>query len=281
VEFAFDINQIVKQRLPPSAYLHYIGFRVPRRHLATAFAETYGMKIGEILGLYPEAIRSYRFGARSFIPSFAYAEALLHRHDFPPEVASPDLELYQENMDRLHPESDWHRYRKKPGVRSYLLAGLIFVLPKIGPLSALAIKGPTVDTQQLYLQSVNRSTATLSELLAHLVAPQESKGAVTGGPPRLDARTLPKTLLPNRDLDTGLRVRPGGYPLTDKTYAKLLQLLTENPNTPIPAGLKEDILQYYADPGAPIATKRDPKKWARVQQDLERLQKSAARAEPD
>jgi len=39
----------------------------------------------------------------------------------------------------------------------------------------------------------------------------------------------------------------------------------------VPVGLKEDILEYYADPSAPIVTKKDPAKWARVQADLERL----------
>lgn len=276
VEFAFDINQIVKERLPPSAYLHYIGFRVPRAQLAAAFAETYGLPVQGILGLYREALPSYRFGARSFIPAFAYAEAFLHRHDFPAEEPGPELEEYQENMNRLHPESDWHRYRKKPGLRTHLLAGLIAVLPKIGPISILAIKGPTLETEKMYLQSVNRSVATLSGLLDDLSKPELPASAAQSEEPQFPAtsdrtglRKVPAAvLLPNRDLDTGMRVRPGGYPLTDKTYAKLLNRLAETPAAPIPAGLKEDILQYYADPDAPIVTRKNRKKWAAVQREL-------------
>jgi Zinc dependent phospholipase C len=270
VEFAFDISQIVKQRLPPAAYLHYIGFRVPRRQLALAFAETYGLKIGSILGLYDTAIRSYRSGARSFIPSFAYAEALVHRGHFPPDTAGPELEFYEENMNRFHPEANWHKYRKKAGVRTYLLAALIIILPKIGPLSLLSIKGPTTETEKLYLESVNRSTEAINLALQEFSAPE-----------RVTARALPSFVVPNRDLDTGMRVLPGGYPLTDQTYAKLLERLTKNRETQIPAGLKQDILQYYSDPQAPIITKRDPKEWARVQQDLQVLLKSPTRGEPD
>ena len=44
-----------------------------------------------------------------------------------------------------------------------------------------------------------------------------------------------------RDLDTGAVVKPGGYPLTDKTYAKLLAELTKHPARPIPVQLKHDI----------------------------------------
>ena len=36
-------------------------------------------------------------------------------------------------------------------------------------------------------------------------------------------------------------------------------------------GLKQDILQYYADPDAPISTKRDAKRWAQLQRHLQIL----------
>jgi hypothetical protein len=71
--------------------------------------------------------------------------------------------------------------------------------------------------------------------------------------------TLPVSLAPNRDLDTRQRVVPGGYLLTDQTYVKLLARVTKDPTRPVPEGLKQDILKYYADPDAPISTKRDTK----------------------
>ncbi len=77
--------------------------------------------------------------------------------------------------------------------------------------------------------------------------------------------------LPNRDLDTGNKVQPGGYRLTDETYAKLLSKLTEKQVSRIPIGLKSDITEYYSDPTAPIATKKNPTKWATVQAELAEL----------
>jgi hypothetical protein len=74
--------------------------------------------------------------------------------------------------------------------------------------------------------------------------------------------------LPNRDLDTGRVVQPGGYSLTDATYARLLHMLTRQPNLPIPPGIKAEIQAYYANPDAPITTKKDPQQWAQVQADL-------------
>ena len=82
----------------------------------------------------------------------------------------------------------------------------------------------------------------------------------------------PHQTLPNRDLDTGAPVRPGGYRLTDETYAKLLHRLVDDPHHTIPPGLKADIQNYYADPKAPIYTKKNPTQWARVQTELQTLQ---------
>ena len=78
----------------------------------------------------------------------------------------------------------------------------------------------------------------------------------------------PRHPLPNRDLDTGRVVQPGGYSLTDSTYARLLHVLAGRPTLPIPPGIKEDIQAYYADLGMPFTTKKDPQQWAQVQADL-------------
>ena len=78
--------------------------------------------------------------------------------------------------------------------------------------------------------------------------------------------------LPNLDLDTGAKIQPGGYRLTDNTYAQLLHRITKDPNRLVPAQLKQNLLDYYADPNAPIATKKNIKAWARVQREVPILQ---------
>jgi hypothetical protein len=117
----------------------------------------------------------------------------------------------------------------------------------------LAIKVPTEETERAYIASVNLSTAALADYLGRLMGTQND----------LD--------LADRDLDTGQRVVPGGYPLTDKTYAQLLARITKAPTEPIPAGLKQDIIAYYADPAAPISTEKKPKEWVAVQEHLQVL----------
>jgi hypothetical protein len=86
--------------------------------------------------------------------------------------------------------------------------------------------------------------------------------------------------LPNRDLDTGHVVQPGGYSLTDSTYAHLLHLLAQQPTLPIPQGIKEDIQAYYTNLEMPFTTKKDPQQWAQVQADLATLANMSTSAAP-
>jgi zinc dependent phospholipase C len=253
VEWAFDANQAAKLRLAPWDYVDYIGLEVPREQLAAAFLETYGIPLREIVSGRIPAMKTFRFGARSFLPNFTYAEAVLHKGRFPGDTPSPELEQYEHQIAQLSNEAGWDQYRRKPGIRLHLLAGLIVILPKIGMLRMLSIKGPTVETERAYIASVNLSTAALAVALGRLMETQIDTG------------------LADRDLDTGERVVPGGYPLTDKTYAQLLARITKVPTDQIPAGLKQDIIAYYADPVAPISTKKKPKEWAAVQERLQVL----------
>ena len=75
-------------------------------------------------------------------------------------------------------------------------------------------------------------------------------------------------------------VLPGGYPLTDATYAELLHLLTRQSNLAIPPGIKEDVQAYYANLDLPINTKKDAEKWKQVLADLETLKAMPVSAEP-
>ncbi len=48
----------------------------------------------------------------------------------------------------------------------------------------------------------------------------------------------------------------------------------------MPPGLKGDILNYYADPSAPIHTKKNAKKWARLQAELQTLKTMPVSIQP-
>lgn len=247
-EFAFDIDGISKHRFAPAAYLKHIGLAVPTHQLAVAYYETYGLGANYGSKRNRVTLRGYRFAVRTLLPNVAYAETVLHRGTMPPDTAGSDFDLLKKELTRADFENGWEGYRKKPGVGLHALAALIFVLPKVGPLACLSIKGPTAAAEDYYVRSLN---LTLVELRRQL------RRMGTGN-----------RLLADKDLDTGAPVQPGGYRLTDSTYAHLLHQLTRTPNNPIPPGLKAEIAAYYADLSVPIATKKNPRRWAAVQAEL-------------
>jgi hypothetical protein len=184
----------------------------------------------------------------------------LHRSHMPADSMGPELEKLLSEVARVEAENNWDQYRKKAGIGTYALAGLIFILPKIGPLKLVAIKGPTTATEEEYVRSVNLSTDALSAAMTRLGTAHQA--------------------LANRDLDTGAPVHPGSYRLTDDTYAKLVHRLAADPNHSVPPGLKGDILNYYADPSAPIHTKKNAKKWTQLQAELQTLKNMPVSTQP-
>ncbi|MGC2163231.1 MAG: zinc dependent phospholipase C family protein [Silvibacterium sp.] len=253
-EFAFDIDQLSKKRIAPAAYWKHVGLKVPVRLLEQAFYETYGLHLRTMQVNQRAAVGTYRWSVRSFLPMVAYGEVVLHRKDFPADTPGPEFDLYEKRLAQADFNNGWEQYRKKAGVRTHLIAFLIVILPKVGPLTNLAIRGPQASTEERYVESVNSTVDRYEALLEGL-----TKNPYIA--PRLTMN------LENRDLDTGAKARPGAYALTDATYAKLLGTIV-NIRGPIPATIKNDIETYYSDPNAPITTKKNKRAWRRVEQQL-------------
>ena len=276
-EFAFDINEIAHRRVAPLRYLRHIGFRVSMRQLALAFYQTYGLT-ENFKGRRRINVRDYRFAARTFIPRIAYAVTLLHRKHEPPDPSTPEIIELEKESAEVSRINNWDAYRRKPGIETHLLAALLFILPKIGPLALVDVKGPNIQTEADYGHSVAVSITSLRRILTRFT-PEASR--YKGPIPPLASLTRPYSAeptrrdpnhpLPNRDLDTGQVVRAGGYPLTDSTYADLLHRLAQNPTQPIPPGIKEDIQAYYSNLDLPITTKQHPDQWKQALADLNTL----------
>jgi hypothetical protein len=280
IEFAFDINEIAHHRMAPLRYLRHIGLQVSVHQLALAFYQTYGLtddfsaKRGHRFN-----VHEYRFATRTFIPRVAYAVTLLHRKSEPIDPDTPESIEIRKEADTVALENDWQSYRGKAGFGTYMLAGLIFIVPKVGTLSMVNVKGPTPATEADYMHSLAVSTIALRRLIERFT-PVEARSrnvpasVVIPSPAAEEAIRRPldrRRPLANRDLDTGSVVRPGGYRLTDSTYADLLHKLTREPTQPIPPGIKQDVQAYYSNLDLPITTKKDPDRWKQVLADLAAL----------
>ncbi len=228
-EFAFDIGELADGTFAPPDYLRFIGLKVPRKFLERAFKNTYGFDIHEFLGRAHPALRSYRTSVRTFIPAFAEAEVVLHRHQFPAHAADGPYRILADRIARTNYERHWRHTYKGPGFKAHLLAILVFIIPKIGAASDLAIKIPTPETEDWYVRSVNHAVDEFHDMLDKLLKDGNASLA-----------------LANIDLDTGNRVKLEDYPLADQTYAQLLERITSKPSRPVPEYLRTNILEHYA-----------------------------------
>ena len=226
-EFAFDVKELSDRAFAPAAYLERVGFRVPRKFLRDVFIATYGIDIAEVLGKARPDLKSYRTSVRTFIPAFAEAEVVLHKKQFLPPPDTKAYHIFAERVAHTNYERHWKHTYKGPGFKAHLLAILVFIVPKIGAASDLAIKIPTHDTEEWYLSSVNRTVDQFRAILHNLLTDKN--------PNRLA----------NLDLDTGERVRFGDYALADKAYTELLGRLTSKPRLGVPPDLKRNLLEYY------------------------------------
>jgi hypothetical protein len=282
VEFAFDIDQIAHHRLAPLGYLQHIGLNVPVHQLALAFYETYGITEDFTGHGRTFNIKTYRFATRNLIPHAAYALTLLHRNHEVADPGTPDALQIEKEAAGVAIENNWAAYHRRAGFETHFLAILIVIFPKVGPLAMTAIKGPTAAAEADYIHSVVSATSIIRDRLYLFtkVADRRPPPAGVTVTPFPNQAADQKHPLVNRDLDTGLPVKPGGYPLTDTTYAILLERLTRDPQQAIPPGIKEDVLAYYSNADAPIITKKDPHEWDKVQSELKILAAMPTSTEP-
>ena len=292
-EFAFDVDEIAHHRFAPVHYLRYAGLEVPTKQLALAFYQTYGLREDFTSIRHRRMnVAGYRFSVHRFIPRIADALTILHRHDEPADVDNADLQQLTLEIAAVAQANNWSAYRRRAGIGTFVLAGFIRILPKVGKLKLLAIKGPTSETEVDYIHSVIVSTNELNRTLRRFTPPAAS-GTHANTPPstpptskEIAAQPVPRQSrdpfhpLTNRDLDTGYPARPSGYSLTDETYATLLHRLTLTPANPIPPGIQSDILAYYSNLDLPFATRKDPGAWKALLQDLATLRSMPTSTEP-
>lgn len=257
VEMGFDMAQIGAHRFAP-VNRSKIGFSVAQNLLDRAFQETYGLTVHSVTGRELRAINIYRFSVRKLLPKFMQVQVFINRERLPHEKDDDARREYLENIRRARRTSISGNEYWVPGVGTHALALVVRIVPKVGKLRIFRLKAPSPETSDLYFHSVNTAVRRMRELIGQLRQ---------NGPEDL--------ALVNVDLDTGTRTGPGAYRLTDDTYARLLNAVTTRSGARIPPGLRDDILQFYSDPSAPISTKNDPRAWAQVLNELRQLRLSA------
>lgn len=258
-EFGFDMAQVAKNRYTSDRYHDFIGFEVATAVLERAFQKTYGLSLDETLGGDEElAINSFRRAVSTFVPEMTRVALLNRKKELVKETPNFDKRKFLYRVSRSNFEKEWGKGYRRPGFRERLLAFLLRIIPKVGPAKALAFKVPGTQAEDMYIKSVNQTVDNYHSLLR-----QARRGHVE---------------LSETDCDTGRPTKPGEYSLADKTYAHLLNDLSNKPYLQPSPELRANVLAFYSDMNAPFYTKRNAKAWRATEGDLKRFmnQPSAA-----
>jgi hypothetical protein len=250
-EFGFDVLQVAKGRYAPDAYHDFIGFKVEKEVLERAFVKTYGLQLKDVFTNLDLAIGTYRRGVSSLIPEMTKVAWELKKDEI--EKSSPGItrEKFLYNLSRAEYEKEFGKGYEKPGFFAKSTAWLFRVMPKVGPFKVFAFKPPTAEAERMFMESFN---ATLAGYRALLVQTRNGKLA-----------------LENTDFDTGRPTRAGEYRLADDAYSKLVIALEKSKFERANAELRQNIVGFYSNLNAPIATKQDPDDWRKTLAALERL----------
>jgi hypothetical protein len=259
-EFGFDMVQVAKNRYASDRYHDFIGFEVSKPLLERAFLETYNLKLEDVFGDVDLAIGSYRRGVSKMIPQMTRVALLSRRQAIVKDTPNFNQKQFLYYLSRANYNKEWGTVYRRPGFGARLLAFFLKIVPKVGPFKAVNFKIPTRQTEDMYIKSVDDTVHNYASLL--------------------NDQRVGKLDLPNRDFDTGGEARAGEYVLADKTYAHLVDDLTNKVSTATPPALREDVLHFYSDPKGPVATEKDKKAWKKLQDELDKLKSNPDSSTP-
>lgn len=254
-EFGFDVVEVAHGAYSQQNYRDFIGFQVAEPLMNRAFEQTYGLPIGDVLSNEDLSIGSYRYSVSKLIPKMTrvalagYGKQIQH--------ASPSFAKKQFifRLRRTQFQKEYGRQYMRPSFGDRIIAFMLAILPKVGPLRGLKLHLPNSDQQTQYLASFN-SVENAYRTEVEVVSE--------------NSRTRPPAI-PEMDFDTGAATAEGEYKLADQTYAQLVEHLASDNNAHLTPELMTNINRFYANPQATDAVKAKRKHWAKLQTALAKV----------
>jgi len=230
-EFGFDVLQVARGHYPPKAYHDFIGFQVSKDLLDRAFLKTYGLRLKDIFPVLDLSLGTYRFSVNTMIPNVTTAAWKLKQKEILEAEPAISKKRFVYNISKVNYTKEWGTQYERPGFGVRIMILLAKVLPRVGPFKSFGFKVPTPKTEKMFEDSFD--------------------AAVKRDKASFDEATVGDLKVANRDLDTGNKVSPGEYALTDATYDKLLAKLASQKFEGVTPELRENILAFYASMKTP------------------------------
>ena len=260
LEFSFDVVQVAAGLYRTQDYHKAVGFRVSKPVLERAFEQTYGLELGQVFLNVDASVATFRFAVNQLLPAAARA-AWHHKRDdirkLSPRARRRDY-LYKNQPRRFRKEFG-HDY-ERPGFGARVLALVLRVLPKIGPLKPYAFTLPDVAGEARFHRSYRATLARFCTLT------REQPADTTATRPLADT-----------NLDTGQPTRPTAYALADQTYAELLRELHKRKFEHLTPPLRQTLLSFFAQ-GIPTPAQEQEHNDDKAAQKAEKARKDTEEA---
>jgi zinc dependent phospholipase C len=238
-EFRFDVLAVARRPRSLDLFKHALGFEVADDLLGRAFQHTYGLGLNDIFADEKVAVTTYRWAFRTVIHEATGIAWELYRADIEKLDPSMTPAAFVHDVSRDNFEKDFGKAYREPGYFAKFVAFLVKLVPNVGPLKRLPYRALPADARE-------RFDETMKDIVARY-------RAVLASP----------THRPNVNLDVGRPTRHGEYEPADDAYAALLDKLEARSFAEVPAGLRADILRFYAADGTSSAPDADERKLRR------------------
>ena len=129
------------------------------------------------------ALGTYRHAVSAVIPELTRVAWKLKKDELIKTQPGVTRKKFVYNLSKASYRKEWRAPHREPGIGARILAVIIRILPKVGPLKALSFMPPTPQTARLFEDSFNQTLDQYRRLLAD-----------TSGN---------RLALQNRDFDTG------------------------------------------------------------------------------
>lgn len=252
VEFAFDVLQVARGGYALQTYHDFIGFEVAKPLLERVFTRIYGLEMKDLFLSEDLAIGTYRYAVSKTIPEMTRLAWREHRDEI--EKVTPGVQgaAFIYRFDRASYEKEFGDTYRRPGLVSRVLAFIIKIVPKVGPLSVLAFRPLTPEAERLFLESTARTRERYRTLL------RSAAGR--------------RLTLPDTDFDVGKAPMRGENALADATYDDLLKSHAAKTFADAPTELREALVRYYASATEKSLTLgKDPDDARALRQDIDAL----------
>jgi hypothetical protein len=247
-EFSFDVLQTARGNYVSEAYHDFIGFKVSKELIERAFQKTYGLDVNDLFGNFDRAIGSFRWSVKELIPSATRAAWKTKKKEIAESNPSVARRSYVYSIRRQQYFKEFGKDREKAKLGESVLAFLIRIVPKWGPLKILKFRIPNQEAEKMFLESFDETVLNYRHEVAAI------------------ARNHIE--LSNIDWDTGKKTLQGEYSLADKTYSDWVIKLKEKNFETTSSSMKRNILAFYKNyPASGV----DDEQWQQTSAALEEL----------